>query len=138
MTRGLVPFSNGVGRLFDDFFNEPWINGEDVVKASLKPAIDILDEDDQITVHAEIPGVDQKDISIEVKGDMLTISGEKKAKKEKRGHSECYYGSFKRMVRLPAVVNADKSEAEYTDGVLTITFRKTPDAMVKRIPLKGK
>lgn len=136
MTRGLVPFNNGVGRLFDDLFNDPWFNGEDVVRTSLKPAIDILDEDNQITVRAEIPGVDKKDLSIEVKGNLLTISGEKKYKKEKANHVECSYGKFQRVVRLPATVDTEKAEASYSDGVLNITMTKTSDSSVKRIPLK--
>jgi HSP20 family protein len=127
-------------RLWQDFFGpgrralrplaEEWI-----------PPVDISDTADKVTVRVEVPGMDAKDIDISLSGDILTIKGEKKAGKEEKGENfylvERSYGSFARSLRLPAVVEADKIEATYKQGVLTITCPKKEEVKAKQITIKA-
>lgn len=106
------------------------------------PRVDVTEDKDNLYVHAEIPGVDKKDIKLNVVGDVLTISGEKKT--EQRDENKNYYriernfGSFSRSFTLPAEIVVDKISAEYKDGVLNITLPKTEEAKVveKQIDIK--
>lgn len=101
------------------------------------PALDMMDKGDRIVVRAEMPGVDKKDIDISVTDDMLTIKGE--SKKETEVEEENYYcsersfGSFSRVVRLPAAVKADKVKASLKDGVLDITLPKTEPKKIEGV-----
>jgi HSP20 family protein len=127
-------------RMWEDFFGagrrglspmaEEWI-----------PAVDISDTADKVMVKAEIPGMDAKDVEISLVGDVLTIKGEKKAEKEEKKENfhlvERSYGSFVRSLRLPAAVEADKIEATYKKGVLTITCPKKEELKPKQITIKS-
>jgi HSP20 family protein len=88
---------------------------------------------------AELPGLEAKDVEVSVTGDMLTIKGEKKTEKEEKDERrhlvERTYGAFSRMVRLPAPVAADKIQATFKNGVLTVTLPKTEEAKPKAIPV---
>ena len=105
-------------RLWDDFFGpsralRPWT--EEWV-----PAVDVAETAAKVTVKAEVPGLDPKEIDISLVGDLLTIKGEKKSEREEKKENyhlvERSYGSFSRSIRLPAAVNADKIEARYEKG----------------------
>ena len=106
------------------------------------PRVDLTEDNSNLYVHAEIPGVEKSDIKINVTGDVLTISGEKKS--EQKDENKNYYriertsGSFTRSFTLPADVVIDKIGAEYKDGVLNITLPKTEEAKVteKQIEIK--
>ncbi|KPK78878.1 MAG: hypothetical protein AMJ81_14660 [Phycisphaerae bacterium SM23_33] len=104
------------------------------------PALDIVEHDDAVVVKADLPGLKTEDIDISVQNNVLTISGEKKESKEEKGesyyHVERRFGSFHRDMTLPAGVDADKVQASYHDGVLTITLPKTEQAKPKRIQVK--
>ena len=101
------------------------------------PAVDIVDLEDAIEVRAELPGIDQQDIDVEISEGTLTIRAEKRAEKEegkKENHfylSERHYGSFQRMLRLPEAADADKADASFANGVLTVRFPKTKEALKK-------
>lgn len=101
------------------------------------PAIDVVDKEKALEVKAELPGMDEKDIEVELTDHMLTISGEKKEEHEegeKEGDyyvSERRYGSFKRSISIPEGVDADKVEAAFNKGVLKVTLPKTPEAQSK-------
>ena len=109
---------------------------------SFTPRVNVTEDNENLYVHAEIPGVDKNDIKINVVGDVLTISGEKKSeqKDEKKNYYriERNYGSFSRSFTLPAEVITDKIGAEYKDGVLNITLPKTEQAKVveKQVEIK--
>jgi len=115
-----------VERFLDGFFGR-----ERTSLFSRVPAIDVLDKKDRIVVKAEVPGMDKKDISVSVEGDVLTIKGETKKeteeKKEDYYYSERSYGSFYRNVALPAAVSREKVKASYKDGVLSVTLPKTEE-----------
>ncbi len=126
-------------RLFDRFFESPWT--EMPALGDWTPAIDVAEGKDAITVKAEVPGVDPKDIAVSLEGDLLTIKGEKEHKteeKDERHHRvERSWGSFMRGVRLPSPVDGSKVSAAFKNGVLTITLPKTAAAKGTTIPIKA-
>jgi HSP20 family protein len=103
-------------------------NGEFTV-----PELDVRDNANAIVVEAELPGVDEKDVSVTLANGMLTIRGEKKHEKEEKGESyylaERSFGSFERASRLPDTVDDAKVEAKFDKGVLTVTAAKKPEAV---------
>jgi HSP20 family protein len=127
-------FRREVDRLFDDVFNGfgrqasrslgPW---QDVT-----PTMDLTENESEIVVTAELPGIDDKDFEVTVAGDLLTVKGEKKAEQERRNGDACYverrFGAFSRSVHLPFEVKDEKVDATYDKGVLTIRVPK-PAAM---------
>ena len=105
------------------------------------PSVDVSETADKIVVKAEIPGIDSKDIDISLSGDVLTIKGEKKSEREEKEENyhlvERSYGSFTRSLRLPVGVEADKIEASYKQGVLTVTCPKKEEVKAKPIEIKA-
>jgi HSP20 family protein len=100
------------------------------------PSVDVKEEDDSVIVAAELPGIDQKDIDVEVTQDSVRIAGEKRKeeKKEEKGYyrQETSYGAFERIIDLPAPVDEGKAEAEFSKGVLTIKLPKSEQAKSRR------
>lgn len=125
-------------RLFERFFESPW--SELPALGDWTPAIDVTEGKDAITVKAEVPGVDPKDINVSLEGDILTIKGEKEQKKEEKDERqhriERTYGAFVRTVRLPAAVDGGKVNAAFKNGVVTVTLPKAPGAKGTTIPVK--
>ena len=97
------------------------------------PELDVRENINSITVEAELPGVDEKDVSVTLANGMLTIKGEKKHEKEDRGENyyvaERSFGSFERAIRLPDTVDETKVDAKFDKGVLRITAAKKPEAV---------
>jgi HSP20 family protein len=138
-------FRSEVNRLMDRFFEDPWtLFDRDAIPsaAGWAPAFDVVDGEKEITVRAELPGVDPKDVEVTVSGNVLTVSGEKKETREEKGkhvyRSECSYGSFRRSVELPQGAQADQVSAEHANGILTVRVGKSPAAAAKRIPVAAK
>jgi HSP20 family protein len=108
----------------------------------ITPELDVREDGNAITIEAELPGVDEKDISVTVANGMLTIKGEKKQEKEERNEnyylSERSYGTFQRSLRLPESIDESKVEAKFDKGVLKITATKRPEAVKaeRRIEIK--
>ncbi len=106
------------------------------------PVIDIAENNGNIEVRAEIPGVNKEDLKVTVDGDVLSISGERKKEtetKDKKFHRiERYYGKFCRTINLPYTVEMDKVKASYKDGVLNITLPKPESAKTKEIEVEVK
>ena len=108
-------------------------------KGKWDPIIDISEGRKDITVKAEIPGIEAKDFDISIDGRLLTIKGEKK--QEQREEEETYYrversyGYFNRTIQLPAEVNPDKVDATYKRGILKIKLRKSKENESKRIKI---
>ncbi len=128
-------FQEEMNKMLDNFFGR-----EDYFGMGWSPYIDIAENDDEIIIKAEIPGIDAKDIDISIAGEVLTIKGEKKEEKENKGKHyhrvERSYGSFTRTIDLPAPVITDKVKAEDHNGVLEITLPKMEKAKAKRITVK--
>jgi len=126
-------------RLWDEFFG-PGRRFFRPLEGEWLPAVDVAETPDKVEIKAEVPGMEAKDIDISLTGDVLTIKGEKKSEREEKKESyhlvERSYGSFSRSLRLPAAVNADKIQASYKRGVLTITCPKKEEVKPKAIEIK--
>lgn len=120
-------------RFFDDFFAPQSVREQ----GFWNPAVDILERDDAIVIQAELPGIDKKDITIDVKDRVLTLRGERatehKQEKERYVRHERFFGRFERAFRLPADVDPEVIKADYTDGVLKIEIPKPADTAPKTI-----
>lgn len=103
------------------------------------PPVDVIEDEKEIIVKAEIPGVEKENIKVLIDNNMLTISGEKKVEKSEEGKTyysvERRFGSFKRVMNLPSSVDPDKIKATYKDGVLTITLPKKEEARAKEVKI---
>ena len=106
------------------------------------PHMDVRETDKDIVVEAELPGIDEKDVSLSLQDGVLTIRGEKKHEHEEEKENyrmmERRYGSFQRSVRLPDTMDEDKVEASFNNGVLKVSLPKHPEAIGKQrtIPIK--
>jgi HSP20 family protein len=136
---GTMSLRKEMDRLFDRFFESGW--PETPALGEWEPTVDVTEDKDTVTVKAELPGVEQKDIGVTLQDGVLTIKGEKHAEKEekdKRHHRvERSYGAFVRSIRLPATVETGKVTAAFKDGVVTITLPKAPEAKGTTIPVKA-
>jgi HSP20 family protein len=124
----------------DDLLQKMWVdfpfhNLEEGATLSWSPRLDVSETDKALEIVADLPGMDKKDINVSLDGDLLTIKGEKKEVKEKKDkhfHTiERRSGSFYRALRLPVAVESDKIEANFKDGVLTLTLPKSKEAAKK-------
>ena len=93
-----------------------------------EPKVDIIQNETEIVVKADVPGVKKEDINVMVTEDTITLRGEVKSdfedKKDNYFHSERFYGTYSRTLPLPALVDSDKASAKFAEGVLTITIPK--------------
>ncbi len=122
--RNLFNWPSRMNRILDDFF-APMVYGEEEASVwNWQPTADIYEAENQIVVKVELPGVDKKDISVDVKGRMLTLSGkrstENEVKEDNYYRKERSYGKFERCFTLPVEVDPGKVEADYKDGILKI------------------
>lgn len=105
------------------------------------PALDVCEDDKEVSIRAEIPGVDPKELDVSVAGKVLTISGEKKHEHEEQQkgfyRSERHYGTFRRSVELPRGVNPDSVSADYRNGVLTVHLKKDESMLPKKVSVKA-
>ena len=129
-----------MNRMFDGFFRGT--NDEDYEISSWTPAVDIAEHDDEYLVKVELPGVNKDEVKLTLENSILTIRGEKKQEKETKKENyhrvERSYGSFQRSFTLPAAVKADKIDASYKDGILTVALPKAEEAKPKQIEVKVK
>ena len=131
-----------IDRLFDDFTRGfPAMTAFGNSGSSLMPSIDVTETDKEIEITAELPGLEEKDVQINVADNLLTIRGEKKAEKEEKDKNyrlvERSYGSFERTLELPEGVNADAIKANIAKGVLKVTVPKPAPAQAKKIEVKS-
>jgi HSP20 family protein len=128
-------------RLFQESFVSP-LRKEWLAPAEGALALDVYETEDAVVVKSSIPGVKPDDVEISISGNTLSISGEAKTEEEVKEENyirrERRYGGFSRSVVLPEGVQADKAEADFEDGVLTLTIPKAPEAKPKVIKVKSK
>ena len=131
-------------RLFDTFVREPfggleWPSGW---SGKWSPAVDVAEDDKEVVVRAELPGIDPKDLDVSVVGNQVTLRGEKKESTERKEkgvlQTETRYGSFHRTIPLPEGIDTEKVDAQYANGVLTLRLAKKAPAATKRIEVKVK
>jgi HSP20 family protein len=139
--RRQTPFTNlstlqqEMNRMFEDAFAPMARQSQEAVM----PAIDIREDENNLIVTAELPGVDKKDVQIEVRDNILTIKGEKRAEKREEKDNwhtvERSYGSFTRRVMLPYEVDDAQADATMDQGVLTLKLPKSQGSSAKNIPV---
>jgi HSP20 family protein len=134
-------FRNAVERLVEDLFEGAILSG-DPNGSRLSPAVNIRETEDAVIAEAELPGLSQKDISVQVVGDTLTIRGERRHESEEKGKNyyrrEIVSGIFERQIPLPAEIDSDGVEATYSNGILQVTLPKLEGSKAKTIPVKVK
>ena len=129
-----VALRQQMDHLFDTF-----LGGKSLVstKGQWIPTVDETETDDEILVKVELPGVDEKNISVKLAGNTLTVKGERESEKEEKGkhfhRMERHYGSFERSLVLPASVEPDKVKADFKKGVLEVHLPKKPESKSKDI-----
>lgn len=140
MNRELMSLQERMNRLFDDFFPGQRNKGEGqnyLLSGDWTPAVDISEDEDAITLKADIPGVDPDSIDIRVEGNTLIIRGERKFEREEKRENfhrvERSYGSFVRAFTLPYSVQTDKIDARYENGVLIARLPKAESAKPRQI-----
>ena len=128
-----------INRFFEDFFYPMGREDNNSGLWSWNPVADIYDRDDHFVIKAELPGVDKKDIAIDVKDGVLTLKGERshdnEVTEDKYYRKERAYGKFERSFTLPVNVDAEKITAEYKDGVLEIEVPKPEEHQPKKITI---
>lgn len=146
MTTALSPYRRGVN-LFESFRDEmedlfDRVVGDGEAVRAWAPSVDVEETDKEIIVKADLPGVDSKDIDIQVVDNVLTVRGgkeEQKEEKKKNYHRvERFSGQFYRAIRLPAVADANKVAATSANGTVTITIPKKAEAQPKKIVIQPK
>lgn len=104
------------------------------------PSLDLAESDGEYTLSVELPGARKEDVNVEVTDGVITIHGEKKSereeKKEKQRYVERRYGSFSRSFSLPGDADADRMDAKFADGVLTVTIPKTERSKPQTVAIK--
>ena len=137
--RGMDVLRQEMERVFDRFFEPRWDEFE--AGGAWAPKLDVSETQDAYMVKAEIPGVDQKDLSVSLQNQILTIKGEKHKEKEEKDEKyhrvERSWGEFTRAIALPGAADTENVNATFKDGVLTITLPKTPAAKGTTIPVKA-
>jgi HSP20 family protein len=142
--RHMLTLQERMNRMFDESFRgashgtgageEDWALG-----GSWAPSVDIYEQDGNIVLKAELPGVDPKDVDIRLENNVLTLRGERKldteVKRENYHRVERTYGSFTRSFTLPSVVDQEKIKADSKDGVLRVTLPKREEAKPKQITI---
>jgi len=148
---GLTRAERTLGKMVEDVFGRPWggpwfglerpwrlgfLEGQE----TRIPALEIVEEKDDIVIKAELPGMKKEDVEVQLADNLLTIKGEKKQEEEKKekGYYYCErsFGSFERSIEIPREVQTEKGRANFKDGVLEIRLPKTEAAKKKEIKLK--
>jgi HSP20 family protein len=139
--RTLPAFQEEMNRMFNEFFRGGTGGEQGWVAGAWTPPVDIYDTDDALVLKAELPGVSKDDVSIEVHHNTLTLRGERKheaeVKEENYHRVERAYGTFQRSFVLPTMVDQDKVQATYQDGVLELRLPKLESAKPRRIAITG-
>ncbi len=141
LSEEMVDMRRQINRMFDNLFRGELPEPSDLL-STWNPSVDIAEREDGYVVKVELPGVNKEDVRITLEENLLTIRGEKKQEKESKDQNyhrmERSYGSFQRSFTLPTSVKADKIDANYRDGILTVTLPKAEEARRKQIEVTVK
>ena len=136
--RELSIMQERMNRIFDDA-GRGWRGDEPSSTTTWSPAVDIYETESEIMVQAELPGVDRKDITLNLEKNVLTLKGERRFEKETKQENyhriERAYGGFSRSFSIPTTVDEDKIRADYKDGVLRVSLPKKEQAKPKQIQI---
>src|SRR5437588_11942831 len=129
-----------MNRLFQESFGREG-REESLTTTSFAPAVDVYEDEHNVTLKIEVPGIDEKDIDVRVENNTLTVQGERKIEKEEKEENyrrvERQYGSFTRTFTLPQTVDSEKVSANYDKGVLKISLPKKAEAKPKQIKVNS-
>jgi len=139
--RNLVTVQDRMNRIFEEAFRgaprgteEEWALG-----GAWAPAVDIYEHEGNLVLKAELPGIDPKDVDVQVENNVLTLRGERKfdaeVKREEYHRVERAYGTFSRSFTLPNVIDTAKIKAEFKDGLLRVTLPQREEAKPKQISI---
>jgi HSP20 family protein len=137
--RNLGDIQGEMNRLFDTFLGRSGQGGSPAGRTWL-PAVDMSETKDDLVLRVELPGVREKDVTVSITGDLLTIRGERRwndeeVRDQKFLHVERVYGQFERLIQLPLAVQADKVKATYRDGVLEVRLPKVEEVKPREIKI---
>jgi HSP20 family protein len=124
-----------MNRLFHNSFSEG--REEGLTTGAFAPPVDVYEDEHNVTLKIEVPGIDEKDIDVRIENNTLTVHGERKFEKEEKEENyrrvERQYGSFTRSFTLPNTVDSENVQANYEKGVLKIKLAKKAEAKPKQI-----
>jgi HSP20 family protein len=125
-----------MNRLFRESYG-PEGRDESLTTSQFAPPVDVYEDEHNVVLKVEVPGIDEKDIDVRVENNVLTVHGERKVEKEEKEENfrrvERQYGSFTRTFTLPSTVDADRIQADYDKGILKIVLPKKAEAKPKQI-----
>ena len=134
-------------RTIEDWMDEMWrqwtgsSRSRSDVQRTLRPAMDVIETDQNVQARIDLPGLNPDDVHVEVNDDVLTIRGEMgdtvEEENDRYHYRERRYGSFQRSLRLPKTLDQDHIDASFENGVLTITLPKLPQAQPKQIKVRA-
>jgi HSP20 family protein len=137
--RELDVLQTDMNRLFDTFFQDRGVSRSSGVGQRWVPAMDLTETEDEFMLRADLPGLGEDDVEIEVKDDVLTVSGERKSEHQDRGEGfyrvERSFGRFSRSLDLPAGVDASSVTAEFDRGVLEVHIPKPAEHQPTKIQI---
>ncbi|HET9408938.1 MAG TPA: Hsp20/alpha crystallin family protein [Candidatus Sulfotelmatobacter sp.] len=134
--REFATLQDRMNRLFRESYNDAG-RDESLTTSTFAPAVDVYEDEHNITLKVEVPGIEEKDIDVRLENNTLTVHGERKIEKEEKEENyrrvERQYGSFTRTFTLPQTVDANNVQANYDKGVLKIQLAKKAEAKPKQI-----
>jgi HSP20 family protein len=134
--REFATLQDRVNRVFRESYS-PEGRDESLTTSSFAPAVDVYEDEHNVTLKIEVPGIDEKDIDVRLENNTLNVHGERKIEKEEKEENyrrvERQYGSFTRTFTLPTTVDSEKVSATYDKGVLKVTLPKKAEAKPKQI-----
>ena len=132
--REFTTLQDRMNRLFRDSYGE---GQEELTTSSFAPPVDVYEDEHNVTLKIEVPGIEEKDIDVRIENNLLTVHGERKFEKEEKEENfrrvERQYGSFTRSFTLPNTVDPEKIQANYEKGILKIQLAKRAEAKPKQI-----
>src|SRR5215510_3610856 len=130
-------FHEDINRIFNSTLPRFFSGEEGLLGGNWAPSVDIFEDQNSIKLEVDLPGLKPGDFNLSIENYRLTLSGERKFEKEKKGDNwrrvERSYGSFTRTFSLPSTVNTDAVDAEFKDGVLRVTLPKKEEVKARQI-----
>ncbi len=137
--RDLVSLRDRMNRLFEDAVSTARSGEKDMISSAWAPSVDIYEDENQLVLTAEVPGIAEKDIEIKVEDNTLSIMGERRLEKETKEENyhriERSYGSFVRSFTLPNYVDVENIRAEHENGVLKVTMPKRAELKPRKVKI---
>ncbi len=129
--------ANRISSFFDRFFNDDFFAPLLSTPTWTTAPLSLWEDEHNVYVEIDMPGVSEKDLELAVLNDTLTIRSERKCERKEGGYDTRSYGRFEQQVHLPAAVEADNVEARLSNGVLRVTLPKHPEARPRKISVKA-